>query len=159
MYDRTIRHHARILAMQALCQLDVQGGGPPEGDVTLYADAGAGEVAPTTADYARTLIDLAWERRHDFRESIQSSASAWDVERMAVVDRNVICVALAELALGKVPPKVVLNEAVEIAREYASAESAGFVNGVLDELYKSMQQNEPSSRSIGTAMREREKGT
>ena len=129
--------------MQALCQFDVQGGRPPEGDVTLFCEPGAGEVAPPTADYVRTLIDLAWERRHDFRESIQSSASAWDFERMAVVDRNVIGVALAELVLGEVPPKVVLNEAVEIAREYASAESAGFVNGVLDELYKGMKQNEP----------------
>ena len=127
--------------MQALCQLDVQSdGGTPELEriIACVAESEAGEVAPPTADYARMLVDTAWEKRHGFSESIQATASTWGVERMGVVERNVIRVALAELTLGEVPPKVVLNEAIEIAREYASAESAGFVNGVLDEIYKSM---------------------
>lgn len=136
------RHHARILAIQALCQLDVQNGsGAPDLGrlVALVAEPEDGEVAPPTVDYARVLIDLAREKRDEVRKSIQGSRSAWDVDRMGTVERNVIRVALAELTLGNVPPNVVLNEAIEIAREYASAESAGFVNGVLDELYKNMR--------------------
>ncbi len=121
--------------MQVLCQLDVQGESFLESMVTFLAEE---EPNVGTRHYARTLVDFAWEKRHHFRERIQASASRWDVKRMDIVDRNVIRVALAELTRGEVPPKVVLNEAIEIAREYASANSAGFVNGVLDELYKDM---------------------
>jgi len=126
--------------MQVLCQVDAQGA--PAASKANHAAAylARAEAGEATRRYARTLVDCAWEKREHFRERLQTSRSAWDVERMAVVDRNVIRVALAELTSGKVPPKVVLNEAIEIAREYASAESAGFVNGVLDEMYKSMRQ-------------------
>jgi transcription antitermination factor NusB len=171
---RTDRHHARILAMQALCQLDVQGeraladieaflreaeaGWPDasanegdrfvqERDSSVRYDgperAGANErLLRDTRRYAQTLVELAWEKQDRFGERIQAAGPSWSVERMAMVDRNVIRVALAELTLGEVPPKVVLNEAIEIAREYASAASAGFVNGVLDALYKSMKKEE-----------------
>jgi transcription antitermination protein NusB len=126
------RHHARILAMQALCQLDVQADDASDLTDALLAEAEADIV---TRDYARRLVHLAWGQRQHFREQIQATRSAWDVERMSVVDRNVMRVAFAEWAMGGVPAKVVLDEAIEIAREYASAESAGFVNGVLDEVY------------------------
>ncbi|MFH0980074.1 MAG: transcription antitermination factor NusB [Planctomycetota bacterium] len=159
------RHQARILAMQALCQLDVQGEGAfadteaflAEGDRCVQdRDSSVPHKSPErtgvnertcplpqadedTRRYARTLVESAWERRDRFRERIQTAGSAWDIERMDLVDRNVIRVALAELSLGEVPPKVVLNEAIEIAREFGSAESPGFVNGVLDHVYQCMR--------------------
>ncbi|MCP4592330.1 MAG: transcription antitermination factor NusB [bacterium] len=133
------RHHARILAMQALCQNDAHGSGvraTTEAFITAAQEEGA--TAGTLA-YVRELVTLARERRQRFSKAIQAAGSAWDVERMDLVDRNVIRVALAELTLDQVPPKVVLNEAIEIAREYASAESARFVNGVLDRVYKDLR--------------------
>lgn len=139
------RRRARILAMQMLCQLDVQGDAgvlKADNPAALLADRFEEEATPATTDYACTLIDVAWQQWRDSEKLIGGSGSAWDVKRMGLVDRNVIRVALAELSLGQVPPRVVLSEAVEIAREYASAESAGFVNGVLDQLYKAARHGE-----------------
>ena len=127
--------------MQLLCQLDVQGGGAlDEADVLL----GAADVAPTTARYARQLAQSSWQHRRDLSRRINHQLEHWDAQRLSPVVRNVIRVALTELSFGGVPPKVVLNEAVEIAREFGGADSPGFVNGVLDALF-----NLPDGKSEG----------
>ena len=130
------RHHARVLAMQALCQLEVQGDDLLGNAEILIRDTDD-EAAPNllTTHYARVLATAAWENRAESAKRIKAAGPRWDVERMGAVERNVIRTAIAEWEKQGVPPKVVLNEAIEIAREYASAESAGFVNGVLDQLH------------------------
>ncbi|MHC4090857.1 MAG: transcription antitermination protein NusB [Planctomycetota bacterium] len=69
-----------------------------------------------------------------WRRSIQ--LEHWELARLSPVERNLIRVALGELAGGEVPPKVVINEAIEIGREYGGADSPRFINGILDALWK-----------------------
>ena len=67
-------------------------------------------------------------------------AENWRVERMAVMDRVILKLAAWELRAGKTPPKVVLNEALELAKTFSSGESAAFINGVLDAMLKARPQ-------------------
>ncbi len=133
--ERVDPHLARILAVQLLAQLDVQGDSfLPQ----MAAFLARSDLAPNVATQARAseLVRRVWFGRKQLDRQITATAERWSVDRMSPVDRNVIRVALAELAEGTVPPKVVINEAIEISKEYSSAESARFVNGLLDAMYK-----------------------
>lgn len=127
------RHRARILAMQALCQLDVQGEGFQREVPAFLADS---ETCGPTITFAQLLIEKAWAERERFDAEFRQCSQQWDVKRLTPVDRNVLRVALAELDQGQTPPKVVISEAIDIGREFGSAESAAFINGVLDRMWK-----------------------
>lgn len=130
------RHQARILAMQALCQLDVLGDDSLAQLDSFFADESPPE---STQKYARGLVHEIWKDRETFDASIQGVAEHWATTRMSAVDRNVLRVGLCELqARPEVPAAVAINEAVEIAKLYGTADSPAFVNGVLDGLRKKM---------------------
>ena len=135
------RHRARILAMQALCQLDAQGDDLLVRIPSFLADSASDA---RTVSYAQRLIEHAWKNRDASGAEVEARAPRWTVERLTPVDRNVIRAALAEFDLGAVPPKVIINEALEIGREFGSAESAAFINGVLDSIWKAQRgEDEP----------------
>lgn len=119
--------------MQMLSQLDVQGD-EALNQVDAFLDASQADAG--TREYAADLVRQCWVDRTEADGRIQSQLAHWGLDRVSPVDRNVMRVALAELCGGQVPPKVVINEAVEIAGEYGTRESGGFVNGVLDALWK-----------------------
>ena len=119
--------------MQALCQLDVQGDDALGRLDDLWADSGAGAA---TIEYAVKLTRSCWEQRRQLDRRLAAQLERWDVERLSPVERNVIRVAMAELPGGEVPPKVVINEAVEIGREFGGADSPKFINGILDAVWK-----------------------
>ncbi len=132
------RHKARILAMQALCQLDSQGEEYLPTVATFLADhIESGE----TLSYAHELVELAWREREVVETEIAQHSQGWTMTRMASVDRNVLRVAMAEFDFAKAPPKVIINEAIEIAKEFGSAESGGFVNGILDKVWNMTDPN------------------
>ena len=80
-------------------------------------------------DYSDKELSLAQEKE------IAQHSKGWTMARMSSVDRNVLRVALAEFDLKQAPPKVIINEAIEIAKEFGSAESGAFVNGILDKVW------------------------
>jgi N utilization substance protein B len=127
------RHQSRILAMQSLAQLDVQGDAFLD-ELEAFLATGPGDGR--TQAYAATLAREGWTRRRELDERVGGVAEHWAVERMSPVERNILRVTLVELDLGEVPPKVALDEAIEISKEYGSEESARFVNGLLDALYR-----------------------
>ncbi len=129
------RHQARILAMQLLAQLDAQGDSFLD-EFDAFMDASESAPARATRVYAADLARRSWGARQMWDRRIRSVAQHWSLERMSPVDRNVIRLAVVELEAGTVPPRVVMDEAIEISREYGSLESPRFVNGVLDALYK-----------------------
>lgn len=86
------------------------------------------EIAQKTWDY-RTTAD-AW---------IERVAPQWPPRRQPAVDRNILRLALYELTADKTPPKVVLDEAIELAKEYSTENSPGFINGVLDAVFKEIK--------------------
>jgi N utilization substance protein B len=121
--------------MQALCSLDVQGDEFLLHVPYFLADSQQPQGVIT---YAQRLIETAWNNRTQTATEIGPHAPGWSIARMTPVDRNVIRTALAEFDLGEAPPKVILDEAVEIARTYGSEDSGRFVNGVLDALWKTL---------------------
>jgi transcription antitermination protein NusB len=126
------RHQARILAMQVLCQLDVQGDRFLPEVPGFVADA---RVDGPTGDYANRLVSGVWRARVQIDQELERHMPGWSVPRLSSVDRNLLRVAIDELDRDVVPPKVVIDEAITIGQEYGTAESGRFINGVLDAVW------------------------
>ena len=93
------------------------------------------EIEPAAQAFARELVFAASERTSEIDELITSSSKNWRIDRMSRVDRNILRLGACELlAFKDVPVKVVINEAVELAKRFGTAESSAFVNGVLDRI-------------------------
>jgi N utilization substance protein B len=123
------RRQARIVAMQALCQWDVQ---RDESQGVLDDFLAAQEAPDAVVDYAKKLVQAYWSQRQRVDDRIVAAATNWDLPRISPVERNVMRVAIVEFLTADVPPKVALDEAIEIGREFGGADSPRFVNGVLD---------------------------
>ena len=128
------RTRARELAIQALYQLDVQG-------VELLSDLGLFFSEEEGDDYVRKLASDwtagTWENLAQCDEIIQDSTIRWQFTRLAPVDRSILRLSVYQLKYClDIPPKVVINEAIELAKKFSSSKSSGFVNGVLDAVLK-----------------------
>jgi len=90
-----------------------------------------------TADYSILLLDGVLKNIVSIDCLIKEYAQNWDIQRMAVIDRNILRVACFELLfLTDIPPKVSINEAIELAKRFGDIDSPRFVNGILDKMYK-----------------------
>jgi len=125
------RRKSRELAMQMLFQGDLGKQTPEEVRALFWPSRD--DVDAATRGFAEDIYRVASERRAEIDALIESHAENWRLERMAVVDRNLLRASVAEL-LGypKTPAAIVINESLEIARRYAAPESVQFLNGVLD---------------------------
>ena len=125
------RRKSRELAMQMLFQGDL-GKQKPEEVEELFWDS-RDDVDEETRGFADDLHRLATQREDEVDALSQKHAQNWRLERMPVVDRNLLRTAVAEMVgYPKTPTAVVINETLEIARRYAAPESINFLNGVLD---------------------------
>jgi N utilization substance protein B len=123
MPDAAPRHQQRERALSLLYEAELKGEDP--GDILT-----ALPVPPD--DYVRTLLGLAVATRAEADERIAAAAIGWPIDRMAVIDRIVLRLAVAELLDPEGPPTaVVIDEAVELVKAYSTDESGRFVNGVL----------------------------
>jgi N utilization substance protein B len=125
------RRKSRELAMQMLFQGDL-GKQKPEEVLKLFWDS-RDDVDDETRRFADDLHRIATEREEEVDALIQKHAQNWRMERMPVVDRNLLRTAVAEmLGYPQTPAAVIINESLEIGRRYAAPESINFLNGVLD---------------------------
>ncbi|MCC7032403.1 MAG: transcription antitermination factor NusB [Acidobacteria bacterium] len=136
------RRQARAGALQALYEVEV--GGLTLAEALGVLDRVGEPEAPALGEADRAFaVQLArgvMESRADLDERIGAAARHWRVERMAILDRLVLCLAVHEwLAHPKTPPRVVMNEAIELARAYSGEDAAKFVNGVLDGAYRALK--------------------
>jgi N utilization substance protein B len=132
------RTRARSAALQALYEIDIAG--HPPGTV-LEERIKAEGLDENMADFAREIVLNVWPVVNELDEFIASHAPEWPLDQVAVIDRNIIRIALWEFAVsGEVPVKVAINEAVELAKLYGSDSAPRFVNGVLGSL--AARQNE-----------------
>ena len=125
----TTRRRARVLALQALYEIDGSAH-DPESVVTQRVR----EMSQTQAveTFARKIVRGVLENLERIDRIIGTHAPAWPIRQLAAVDRNLLRVAVYELAIdGDTPPKVAINEAVEIGKTFGSDASFRFVNGVL----------------------------
>ncbi len=109
-----------------LYQRDLTGASVDE----LYA-AYERDTGQPASDFMRGAVEGAWNERAALDAAIDDVAEGWTAQRMAVLERNILRLAVWELGTGEVPPAVAIDEAVELAKRYASPEAAVFVNGVL----------------------------
>ncbi|MGQ0812910.1 MAG: transcription antitermination factor NusB [Gemmatimonadota bacterium] len=102
-------------------------------------------IAEDSRDYMRELVKDVAENREKIDRELEHSLTNWRLERLSVIDRNILRLAAAEMLYGDdVPPAVAIQEAIVLAEKYGTHESPRFVNGVLDALKKSI---EPGSSS------------
>src|ERR671918_2880577 len=122
------RRKAREVALQVLYQLDLRG----DDDPTPHSDEFwvRHPVEPDTRRYAEALVRGTKQYQAKADELIQQWAEHWELDRMAVVDRNILRLAVYEMMEeAEVPPKVAINEAIEIAKKFGTADSSRFING------------------------------
>ena len=126
------RHTGRVIALQALYEVDAVGHDPDEAVDRWAAEQHAKAEA---ADYAHQLVTGVLQEREELDTLLQGSAPQFPVPRIAPVDRAVLRLALYELLhVPATPPKVAINEAVELAKQFGGDNSFKFVNGVLGDV-------------------------
>ncbi len=123
------RRRARALALQVLYEVDLVGHGVEGVATRLLEKRGLSEE---NASFARELVSGVTRNKETIDLNIRNLASAWPIEQIPVVDRNILRLAIFEILLdNKVPVKVAINEAVELAKRFGGDNSPKFVNGVL----------------------------
>ncbi|QDV06481.1 hypothetical protein Poly30_19910 [Planctomycetes bacterium Poly30] len=126
------RTRSRELALQFLYQVDLLGADKMS-DLTEFLREEGGD--PETAQYARVLIEGTHDSVSEIDAEIQAVAQNWQIERMAVIDRNVLRIAAFELLhCDEIPPKVAINEGIELGKRFSTQNSGAFINGILDKI-------------------------
>jgi len=124
-----VRRKARVLALQALYEIDSAG---HDAEVVLNHLLAQQELSEESASFTRELVAGVIQNKNRIDENIQRFAPAWPLAQISIVDRNILRLAIFEILLdNKVPVKVAINEAVELAKTFGSDNSSRFVNGVL----------------------------
>lgn len=158
------RHLGRIIVLQSLYEYEFR---TNAGDTTADIDS---IVAKDIEPYAKALGDtefvyrLAREISGRFKEldqTLQPMAPEWPLSTIAAIDRNILRIGLHELQKSgdTVPPKVAINEAVELAKAFGSDNSSKFVNGVLGTAYRQIYDTEPKSNPVSKEENEQEEKT
>ena len=132
------RRKAREVALQFLYQLDQHGETDPSAhEAEFWARH---PVDEHTRAFASALVRGATSRHVEVDKLIAQYTEHWDIARMAVVDRNILRMAVYELLdRPAVPPKVAINEAIEISKKFGTSESSRFINGILDRVHKELR--------------------
>lgn len=124
------RTAARVLAIQALYQLDLRGETWRE---ELEAFLKSSSKDEEVRLHAEELVEGIRARRDEIDAALTGAAEHWDISRMAALDRAILRLGAHELLhRPEVPPKVAIDEAVRLAKKFSTAESGAFVNGILD---------------------------
>ncbi len=128
------RRKARELALQILYGMEMSKG---ELSPVLSGFWEAHPCPEEVRDFATELVTGTYENLSSIDNLLRKYADNWDINRLAAVDRNILRFATYELLfLDDIPPKVTINEAIEIAKKYSTADSGKFVNGILDRIKK-----------------------
>ena len=129
-----------MLAIQALYQWDLRGDDFAEHVSDFLAES---TQDPEVYFFARELTLGAWNTRQKADETIREAAVHWEVSRMAAVDRNILRLAIFELTERfDIPARVALDQAIELAKRFGTAESGAFVNGILDNVLRKCRPDE-----------------
>jgi N utilization substance protein B len=123
-----IRRQARIVAFQTLFEVDLVGHNP---DTVLTARLEEMPLPEDAQAFARELVHGVMSNQDEVDHLIRQAAPQWPIQQMAKADVNILRLAVYELSRGQAPLKVVINEAVELAKMYGGESSPRFVNGVL----------------------------
>jgi N utilization substance protein B len=145
------RHLSRSIVLQTLFEWDFNGRTATDVDENLIRNVD--EFAPGLNDltFMRNLLHNVIAKREELDLIIEKAAPQWPIDRIAIVDRNILRIGLCELLFGdrsEVPPKVAINESIELAKTFGGENSGKFVNGVLGAVYKEI--GEPGKDETST---------
>lgn len=143
------RHLARSIAMQSLYEWDFY---DKQSDLASILERNIAELGPgledSNKDFVKKLALGVVENLQSLNAIIEKAAPEWPLEQITIVDRNVLRLGLYELIYGnkeEVPPKVAINEAIELAKNFNGESSGKFVNGVLGTVFRELEITEQSS--------------
>lgn len=141
------RRHARECALQILYQLDLhlssaEASARVESELNLYfshlfpeEELDPKDLSPEVETFARRLVEGVAKNSQEIDDTVQQASQNWRLERMSRVDRNVLRLAVFEmLHLSESPRRVVINEAIELAKKFGTQDSGAFINGILDRI-------------------------
>ncbi len=136
------RRKSREIALQMLYQLEMTGQ-PPHEVIDLYYQIVSGEdgksadLAESVRPFAEQLVNGVYQHRDELDAMIIAASENWRLERMSIIDRNVLRIALFEMLYRpEIPPKVSINEAIDLGKTFGSPDSGAFINGILDRLLR-----------------------
>ncbi|MFP6637190.1 MAG: transcription antitermination factor NusB [Nitrospinaceae bacterium] len=128
------RRGARELALKFLYQIEFN---PADREAQLKQFCERADVDSEITEFMKVLIGKVFTGTEEVDIKIKQFSDHWELERMSMVDRNILRLGISELLFETyTPPKVVINEAVEIAKKFGSEDSPDFVNGILDKVFK-----------------------
>ena len=128
------RRAARELALKFLYQTEFNSNSP---DSELNSFCERANVSEETQDFTQTLIENIFIHKKEIDGLLKKISANWVPDRMAMIDKNILRLGICELLFDSTtPPKVAINEAVEIAKKFGTEESPDFINGILDKVYK-----------------------
>jgi len=144
------RHLARSIVLQSLYEADFRNVGKKE--ALTFLKRNSEDMASGAGGYAfmEALLEGVLTRQKDLDNVISKAAPQWPIEKISVVDRNILRIGLYELLFGdrsEVPPKVAINEAIELAKSFGGDTSSKFVNGVLGAVYKELGEPDKEGKS------------
>jgi N utilization substance protein B len=134
------RHKARESALQMLFAADVVKSDPEPLTTGYWNELGDAGTDEKTREFANKLVIGTIVNLDAIDERIRTRAEHWRIERMAIVDRNVLRLAVYEFLYEDTPDTVVINEALEIARRFSTFEATQFINGILDAVKHDLEQ-------------------
>ena len=141
------RRKARECALQMLFAADVAGTRGDELARTFWSELTEDELEPGAQEFATRLAMGALAHLDEVDERIKSRAEHWRISRMALVDRNLLRLAVYEFLHEPTPRTVIINEALEIARRFSTYEATQFINGILDAIKRDLDQDSPEPES------------
>ena len=123
------RRKARVTAFQSLYEVDCTGHKAAETVARIVTGV---DLSEANAVFVRSMVDGVIQNKEEIDRNIQGFAPTWPIEQISIVDRNILRLAIFEILLdNRVPVKVAINEAIELAKIFGSESSPKFVNGVL----------------------------
>jgi transcription antitermination protein NusB len=142
------RHLIRTVILQTLYEWDFYG---RKKDVTVILERNLNEFAPgiDEPEFAWKILKGVAENLKNIDNVITKAAPEWPLDKIAIIDRNILRIGLYELLYAdpeEVPPKVAINEAIELAKNYGGPNAARFINGVLGTIYREVGDRKPITK-------------
>ena len=135
----TLRRKSREFALQMLFEWDMTRKKPAQVEQLFWKSARA---ADSTRKFAEQLFEGAAAEAEAADALVAKLSENWRIERLAAIDRNILRLGIYELRFGTAPPKVAIDEALELAKKFSSEEAPSFLNGILDAAFKSLEAKE-----------------
>ncbi len=135
------RRSSRELALKFLYQFELNEGDLDE-QIKLFLERNSSQE--DVESFMKELVVSLIDKMEEIDEIIQKFSDHWVLDRMTVIDRNILRMGTCELLFNfSTPPKVVINEAIDIAKKYGNEDSPEFINGILDKVYNEIRQQGP----------------